>query len=309
MEDTKIQWHAAFVSAMNLELSQNRSDLEYHKEYNLNTKPLEVDLLVIKKDAGIEITNEIGKLFRGHNIVEYKSPDDHLNIDSFYKAGAYASLYKAYGKTVDERSAEDITVSLIRERKPTGLFAYFKEHGIMFTNPYKGIYQVTNTVLFPTQIIVTKELNPREHVWLKALSGEMEKQQMRELLEKIEKLDLKFDRELADSVLQVSVSANKQVVKELRGDENMCQALLEIMEPEINKIKAEVTKEVTKEVTREVTKEVTREVTREVTKEVTRQGINNTILALRECGQTEDIIKQIISKAYHISFQETENYL
>ena len=85
----------------------------------------------------------------------------------------------------------------------------------------------------------------------------------------------------------------------------MCQALLEIMEPEINKIKAEVTKEVTKEVTREVTREVTKEVTREVT----REGINNTILALRECGQTEDIIKQIISKAYHISFQEAEDYL
>ncbi|MFG6320420.1 MAG: hypothetical protein K1W35_06140 [Lachnospiraceae bacterium] len=309
MEDTKIQWHAAFVSAMNLELAQNRSDLEYHKEYNLNTKPLEVDLLVIKKDAGIEITNEIGKLFRGHNIVEYKSPDDHLNIDSFYKAGAYASLYKSYGKTVDERRAEDITVTLVRERKPSGLLAYFKEHGIAYTNQYNGIYQVTNTVLFPTQIIVTKELNPKEHVWLKALSGQMEQQQMRELLEKIEKLDLTFDRELADSVLQVSVSANKQIVEELRGDENMCQALLEIMEPEINKIKAEVTKEVTREVTKEVTREVTREVTKEVTREVTREGINNTILALRECGQTEDIIKQIISKAYHISFQEAEDYL
>jgi hypothetical protein len=282
--------------------------LEYHKEYNLNTKPLEVDLLVIKKDAGIEITNEIGKLFRGHNIVEYKSPDDHLNIDSFYKAGAYASLYKSYGKTVDERRAEDITVTLVRERKPSGLLAYFKEHGIAYTNQYNGIYQVTNTVLFPTQIIVTKELNPKEHVWLKALSGQME-QQMRELLEKIEKLDLTFDRELADSVLQVSVSANKQIVEELRGDENMCQALLEIMEPEINKIKAEVTKEVTREVTKEVTREVTREVTKEVTREVTREGINNTILALRECGQTEDIIKQIISKAYHISFQEAEDYL
>ncbi len=105
------------------------------------------------------------------------------------------------------------------------------------------------------------------------------------------------------------MSANKQVVEELRGDENMCQALLEIMEPEINKIKAEVTKEVTREVTKEVTREVTKEVTREVTKEVTKEGINNTILALRECGQAEDIIKQIISKAYHISFQEAENYL
>lgn len=65
----------------------------------------------------------------------------------------------------------------------------------------------------------------------------------------------------------------------------MCQALLEIMEPEINKIKENVKEE------------------------VTREGITNTIMALRECGQTEDIIRQIISKAYNPSFQETERYL
>ena len=173
MEDTKIQWHAAFVSAMDLELAQNRSDLEYHKEYNLNTKPLEVDLLVIKKDSDTQIANEIGKLFRGHNIVEYKSPRDHLNVDTFYKAGAYAGLYKAYGKCVDERKAEDITVSMIRENKPVGLFEYFKEHGIRFTNPYKGIYYVMDAVVFPTQIIITKQLNLEEHIWLKALSSGM----------------------------------------------------------------------------------------------------------------------------------------
>ncbi len=65
----------------------------------------------------------------------------------------------------------------------------------------------------------------------------------------------------------------------------MCQALLEIMEPEINKIKENVKEE------------------------VTREGITNTIMALRDCGQTEDIIRQIISKAYNLSFQETERYL
>ena len=53
------------------------------KEYNLNTKPLEIDLLVIKKEASVRIENEIGILFRGHNIMEYKSPDDALDIDAF----------------------------------------------------------------------------------------------------------------------------------------------------------------------------------------------------------------------------------
>ncbi len=47
MSDTKIQWHPGFVAAMNLELEKNRADLIYEKEYNLNTKPLEIDLLIM----------------------------------------------------------------------------------------------------------------------------------------------------------------------------------------------------------------------------------------------------------------------
>ena len=78
---------------MVLELAENREDLVYEKEYNLNTKPLEIDLLVIKKGKDVRIVNEIGRSFRGHNIMEYKSPKDELNIDTFYKAGAYAGLY------------------------------------------------------------------------------------------------------------------------------------------------------------------------------------------------------------------------
>ena len=49
MEDTKIQWHPGFVAAMNLEFKENRDDLIFEKEYNLNTKPPETDLLIIKK--------------------------------------------------------------------------------------------------------------------------------------------------------------------------------------------------------------------------------------------------------------------
>ncbi len=40
-------------------------------------------MLVIKKEVSVQVSNEIGAFFRGHNIMEYKSPEDHLNIDSF----------------------------------------------------------------------------------------------------------------------------------------------------------------------------------------------------------------------------------
>ncbi|MDE7205887.1 MAG: hypothetical protein K2N90_01770 [Lachnospiraceae bacterium] len=321
MEDTKVQWHLGFASAIDLELAKNRSDLTYHREYNLNKQALEVDLLVIKKDKDTLIDNEIGKMFRKYNIMEYKSPDDHFSIDTFYKAGAYASLYKSYGTTVDERKADEITVSIVREVEPVKLFQYFEEHEIHYTNPYSGIYYVTDRVLFPTQIIVTKKLNIDGHMWLTALSAGLKKQQLRKLLEKIESFDSKLDRELADSVLEVAVKANRQIVEELRGEDHMCQALLEIMEPEINKIKETVKEEVTEEVTREVTRTVTREVTRAVTKEVTREvtkevtkrerqkGIKALVTFLRDSGQNDVEIKKAIEKVYEVSVTEAEEYL
>ena len=57
MKDIKVQWHPGFVAAMNLELAQNRDALVFEKEYNLNAKPLEIDLLVIKKEPSVLIAN------------------------------------------------------------------------------------------------------------------------------------------------------------------------------------------------------------------------------------------------------------
>ena len=129
MENTQIQWHPAFVAALNLELSENRDSLSFHREHNLNVRPLEIDLLITKKFSGSSVDNEIGRLFRGHNILEYKDPQDHLNIDVFFKVEGYACLYKSYGKTVNAIKEEDITMTLVRDVKPDGLFRYFEKHG------------------------------------------------------------------------------------------------------------------------------------------------------------------------------------
>lgn len=242
-------------------------------------------MLIIKKEDEQPIANEIGKLFRKYNIVEYKSPSDQLNIDTLYKVGAYASLYKAYGNTVDERKANEITMSLIRKAKPVKLFQYFEDKGVSIRNPYKGIYYITDEVLFPTQIIVTREMDTEEHIWLTALSDGMQKQQLKALLEKMETFDSKLDRELAEAVLGVAIKANWQIAHELRGDGDMCQALMELMEPEINKIK-----------------EAVRE-------ETTQQGIKNAIIALKASGHTKEEIKTFLTMAYGITQNEAERYL
>ena len=225
------------------------------------------------------------------------SINDLLNIGTLYKVGTYISLYKVYGDTVDERKADEITMSLIRKAKPIKLFKYFKEHGIQLENPYKGIYYVKGGVLFPTQIVVTKELNPKEHIWLTALSDGMQKQQLEDLLKKVESFHTKLDRELADAVLGVAIKANWQIAQELRGDGKMSQALLELMEPEINKIMETVREE------------TTQQVTQRVTQQVTQQAIKNAIIALRVCGNGDIEIKNAIMKAYGISDSEADSYL
>ena len=283
MKETKIQWHPGFVAAMNLEFARNRQGLIFEKEYNLNTKPLEIDLLVIRKDSSVRISNEIGSLFKGHNIMEYKSPEDGLDIDDFYKAGAYASLYKSYGRTADAVKADDVTVSLVREAKPEGLFRYFKEHSYPVSNPYRGIYYIEGKVLFPTQIIVTKELEEESHIWLGALSERMKKQSMVNLLKSVDRLTEKADKEFADSVLEVSIEANKQLIEELiQGDGDMCQALMEIMEPQLQ-LREKRGKE--------------------------KGRIEGTVDTLRELGYGEPEIKNVIMQRYGLSVKEAEEYL
>ena len=84
MEEKKqnIQWHPAFCSATELELREDKDNLEFVREHELNTSPIKIDFMVIKKKPGVKIKNEIGHLFRTYNIIEYKSPNDSLNIDS-----------------------------------------------------------------------------------------------------------------------------------------------------------------------------------------------------------------------------------
>lgn len=289
MNDTKIQWHPGFVAAIDLELKDYREDLIFEKEYNLNTKPLEIDLLIIKKEATVHIANDIGSFFRGHNILEYKSPEDHLDIDTFCKTLAYAYLYKSYGKTLDGIKADDITVSVIREAKPVGLFRYFKEHGYSVSSDHDGIYHIEGPFPFPAQLIVTGELDKTSHTWLKALSVKLDKEDIQNLLDKINQITEKNDREMANSVLEVSIGANKHMIEELIGDDIMFETLMEIMEPKINEIrKSDVEKGIQKG---------------------RREGIQGTIDVLRKLNYDNEEIKSMIIEQYTLSEDEATIYL
>ena len=71
-----------------------------------------------------------------YNVIEYKSPEDNMTIDDFYKTVGYACLYKGYGKTVNEIPLSELTVSLFREAYPRELFAMLEDAGHYIEEKY-----------------------------------------------------------------------------------------------------------------------------------------------------------------------------
>lgn len=232
----KLQWHPAFCAATELELRQDLDVLELIPEYNLSKKPLQIDLVIIKKmDWKRTLQNEIGHIMRGHNILEYKGPGDELTIDSFFKVIGYASLYKAQGIAVNKIPASEVTVSFFRNAYPKALFQELKKEGYILKKMYPGIYYVRGKVPFPVQVVVTSQLERKAHCSLRVLTTQVEMQDAELFLEQIHYLESKNERSNIDSVLQVSVNANKQVYSLLRRKNEMCEALRELMKDEIEK--------------------------------------------------------------------------
>lgn len=238
--ENKIQWHPAFCAAMELELRANKNGLTYNKEHNLSSEPLRIDLLIIKKDAGEVIENEIGAIFLGHNIVEYKSPDDKVNIDTFYKVLSYACLYKSDTGAVDEILDTDITITLVREQKPVKLLEQLGDKYAIVERG-AGIYQIDG-MLFPMQIIVTGELERDLHVWLKSLTRRIAQEGAEALLGHCDSLradDAAYNQ--AKSIVSLVSDVNKELFKRITmGGGKMSDELKYMVLPELKEAKEEI---------------------------------------------------------------------
>ncbi len=281
-----IQWHPAFVSAMNLELAADRGKLIFEREYNLNTKPLEIDLLIIKKEKDARILNEIGHFFRAYNVLEYKAPGDHLDVDVYYKTVAYGCLYKAYAQTVDGIKARDLTISLLRDARPDGLIQYFANSGASVGNPYAGIYYLDGKeTLFPTQVIVLRELAEENHAFLRVLTEKPQKKDINRFLKIFKEMDGKADRAFAESILEVLTAANRKWMEQWKGDSEMSSVLLDIMAPEL------------------------KEAQEKGREEGKLEGIRGTVNVLKNLGLGKTAIKDAVMEQYGLSEKETAKVL
>ncbi len=233
-EDKKVQWHPAFYGAMHLELKDDKEKLEFTEEVILNTLPLRVDMLIVKKKIPCEIKNEIGRIFRKHNLIEYKSPEDKLNYNVFLKGLAYVYLYKTKEEHIDDIHLEEITLTFIRQGKPVKLFKKLRQEKFIIEENEKGIYYIIKEGYITIQIVVIRELSKENHIWLNSLSEHLEESHVIDLINTTQALKHNDEKIYADSLWEVVARINTKTIKEIRKDDIMCKALAEIMKPEID---------------------------------------------------------------------------
>ena len=197
-----------------------------------------MDLLIIKKLTDTVIQNEIGRIFRRHNVIEYKSPDDGLSIDDFYKTIGYACLYKGLGESVDQIPAGELTVSIFRESYPRQMITTLRQSGMTVEERFQGIYYVHGQLPFQTQIVVIGRLSPA-HQSLRILSRNADEDDVRAFIEGTSRLSTPGDQNNVSAVLQVSVAANGQLYEKLRREFTMCDALRELMKEDLDQARLE----------------------------------------------------------------------
>lgn len=222
-----LQWHAAFYAGIQIELEEEAEHLLFENEHMLSTKPMQIDVLITKKDAEKSIQKNIGQIFRKYNLIEYKSPDDYLSINDFYKMLGYAYFYMADTPHVQEIRSEEISISYVCPNYPHELVKHLRVKGHRVEKNEKGIYYVYG-MEFAVQIVVNPALSEEKNLWLKNLTNKITDTESVEQLARA--YEGRKDNKLYSSVMDILIRANGAKFSEVK---NMCEALKELFKEEL----------------------------------------------------------------------------
>ena len=212
----KIRWHLGFQGGMELELRQWKADLEFNPEEPLSKEALVMDLLIIKRRKEVVIDHPLASFYKTWNLVEYKSPNDELSINTFYKTLGYAHLFAGLAETVHGIPMSEISITMIRNAFPIALFRELGQQGIPPVEVLPGVWALDNyltAVPLPIRWIITSQTDPRWSLPLKMLSPNVDPETMMEFIDMQRNLTEPGDYNNANAVLKISIAANPETMR------------------------------------------------------------------------------------------------
>ena len=290
MQKKKIQWHQGFSAALRITLQEEMEFLEMQEEYLLSWKPLQIDILILKKKKELTIRKAIGRIFRRYNIIEYKSPEDYLTINDFYKVYAYACVYQSNTDRINEVDPRELTITFVCSHFPREMVRHLEEvRGIHINLAGKGIYYLKGDPI-PIQLLITPELSREESYWMQNLRTDLKAGgEIRELMMRYEQNRKRKDYE---AVMDLITRANWEQMEE---EKKMCDALNELFAEELKEAD-ERGRAAGMESGLKAGKESGRTEGIQLAKQVfrlSRSGVSESEIA-RQCGITVEQVKEIL---------------
>lgn len=228
MKNENLQWYPAFVAALRITFHEEMEYLQILEEYSLSKSPPRIDALVLKKSPEIIIKKKIGQIFRGYNIIEYKSPEDYLSVNDFYKVYGYACFYQSNTEKIKEIDPAELTIAFVSNHYPREMFRHLKEvRKIVIEDQGNGIYYLTGDPI-PMRFIHIPKLSREENYWLQVLRNDLKAgREIRSLMENYEK-----NRKSKDytAVMNLVTRVNWE---QMEVEKKMCEALNELFAEEL----------------------------------------------------------------------------
>ena len=227
-EDGRTRYHYGFYAAMKVCYDLLKARVTYEQEKQLGEDPIRLDFLIIKKDNDVILHDPIGEFFRAVNLFEYKSPEDGLSIDDFYKAQGYGLIYKGYDRKVNELPIEDMTMTLVRHSYPRELMRTLKKIGFIIDEPYNGIYRVEGKISIPVQIVVSSRLTDGEYDGLQLLAEGCTKEAVIHYAEKAVASEDENIKTNAGTVIGICLDINEELGSQLKEEGTMNETIRRI---------------------------------------------------------------------------------
>ena len=229
-EDGRTRYHYGFYAVMKVCYDLLKARVTYEQEKQLGEDPIRLDFLIIKKDNDATLHDPIGEFFRAVNLFEYKSPEDGLSIDDFYKAQGYGLIYKGYDRKVNELPIEDMTMTLVRHSYPRELMRTLKTIGFIFIidEPYEGIYRVEGKISIPVQIVISSRLTDGEYDGLQLLAEGCTKEAVIHYAEKAVASEDENIKTNAGTVISICLDINEELGSQLKEEGTMNETIRRI---------------------------------------------------------------------------------
>ena len=204
--EKKTKWHSPIYRGLQLDLRE--AVLHFDDNVSLSEEALEIDAVIVK-DADVQVENDIGAIFKGHNICEFKSETDYFSIADYSKVIGYASLYSAFKNVL----MTDVTITIIVTKYPQKLVKFLESsRSLKVQDKGNGIHYVIGDI-YPVQLLETKKLS-ENNLFLKNLRSNLTTVDMQKTLQALKEAGVVDKRDTyLECLIKTNPGAFREVVK------------------------------------------------------------------------------------------------